>query len=430
METSDCAAALDPSIFHGHGADELDRFLAGAASRHETALVIARIGNVEDDSSHSILSQSDISVRLPKLRGSISGHRLPAGSRPTLAAALDPADRDLGLRLLNRPSEAPWWALKLSRLTLLPGAGGPSITHTPEGELQPILVDALGDPVAAAWIPPTGDQRWYVIPDATGWNGLLDWLIHQALPAYVPNALRRARSAHFVDPALQTQAELLARRALDDMTARHADEQARLEDKLQGARAAAEEVRYGLLYGTGRQLVDAVDAVLADAGFMTVNLDEELGETKSADLIATLQRQRRLIEIKSTSGNASEALVGDLLRHLATWPELRPQEPVGGGVLIVNHQHKLEPYERSPQVYSRPEFVAALTVPIISTLTLFDWWRVSDWTSMRGAVLGPAHPVDGIAAPPEASRDPKPASPTSRDQPQSWRLWRRKRPSS
>src|SRR6266487_1293202 len=45
METSDCAAALDPSIFHSHGADELKRFLAGAGSRDETALVIATVGN-------------------------------------------------------------------------------------------------------------------------------------------------------------------------------------------------------------------------------------------------------------------------------------------------------------------------------------------------------------------------------------------------
>jgi hypothetical protein len=84
--------------------------------------------------------------------------------------------------------------------------------------------------------------------------------------------------------------------------------------------------------------------------------------------------------------------VGDLQRHLATWPELRPQEPVDGGVLIVNHQHKLEPYQRAPQVYSRREFVAALTVPVLSTRALFDWWRVSDWSAIRQGVLGPTEP--------------------------------------
>ena len=70
---------------------------------------------------------------------------------------------------------------------------------------------------------------------------------------------------------------------------------------------------------------------------------------------------------------------------------------MGGGVLIVNHQYKLEPYRRSSQVYSRPEFVAALTVPVISTHTLFDWWRVSDWTFLRDAILRLAHPADRIA---------------------------------
>jgi hypothetical protein len=158
-----------------------------------------------------------------------------------------------------------------------------------------------------------------------------------------------------------------------------------------------------------------------------VNLDERLGETRSADLLAIFQQQRRLIEIKSTGGKASEALVGDLERHLATWPELRPQEPVGGGALIVNHQHKLEPHQRSPQVYSRPEFVAALTLPVISTRALFDWWRVSDWTSIRAALLGPAPPTSGIAAsPPGAGRPSTPASSTPQDQSRSWRGWRRK----
>ena len=391
-KTSDCAAALNPSIFHGHGADELQRFLAGAVSRHEPALVIATIGDAEDDFPRSVLSPYDADVQLPGLRYSISGRRLPAGGRPTLAAGLSAADRDLGLRLLSRPSAAPWWTLTLSGHTAYPGAGGPPVTYEPDGELRAILVDALGDPVVAVWTPPAGDQRWYVIPDATGWNGVVDWLVQQALPAYVPDALRRARSPQLVDPDLQTQAELLARNALADMAVRHAEERARLESELQRAQAAAEEVRYGLLYGTGKELVDAVDAVLQNAGVATVNLDAELGGTKSADLLATFQQQRRLVEVKASSGATSEALVGDLQRHLATWPELRPQEPVDGGVLIVNHQHKLEPYQRAPQVYSRREFVAALTVPVLSTRALFDWWRVSDWSAIRRAVLGPTEP--------------------------------------
>jgi hypothetical protein len=392
METSDCAAALNPSIFHGRGAEELQRFLAGRANRQEAALVIAAIGDAGDDFPRSVLSRYDAGVHLPGLRCSISGRRLPAGSRPTLAAGLGAANRDLGLRLLSRPSAAPWWTLTLSGHTAYPGAGGPPVTYEPEGELRAILVDALGDPVVAVWTPPAGDQRWYVIPDATDWNGVVEWLIRQALPAYVPDALRRARSPQFVDPDLQTPAELLARNALADMAVRHAEERARLEGELERAQAAAEEVRYRLLYGTGKELVDAVNAVLLQAGLATVNLDAELGGTRSADLLATFQQHRRLVEVKAASGAASEALVGDLQRHLATWPELRPHLPVGGGVLIVNHQHRLEPSQRAPRVYSRPEFVAGLTVPVVSTRALFDWWRVSDWSAVRQAVLGPAHP--------------------------------------
>jgi hypothetical protein len=308
----------------------------------------------------------------------------------TLADGTSGADRDLGLRLLNRPATAPWWALSLGGHTLQSGVGGPPVHYEPEGNLQAILVDGLGEPVVAVWTPPARDQRWYVIPDATDWNGVTDWLVQQALAVYVPGALRRARSPQFVDPDLQTPAELAASNALAEMERRHSAERARLERELQQAQANAEAVRYGLLYGSGKELVDAVDVVLQQAGFATVNLDTELGGTRSADLLATLGQQRYLVEVKAASGAASEALVADLHRHLATWPELRPQQPVGGGVLIVNHQHRLEPSQRAPQVYSRPEFVATLTVPVISTRTVFNWWRAANWAAVRDAILGPA----------------------------------------
>lgn len=47
-ESSDCAVALDPSVYYNRGASELERFLKGAAARNETALVVATIGDVGD----------------------------------------------------------------------------------------------------------------------------------------------------------------------------------------------------------------------------------------------------------------------------------------------------------------------------------------------------------------------------------------------
>ena len=384
MESSDCAVALEPSIFHGRGAEELTRFLAGTAGREEIALVVTTVGDVADDGPRSVLSTHDASIGLPGLRGMIYGRRLPAGSRPVLASDASPADRDLGLRLLDRPADAPWWSLSLNGLSMQPGAGGPPEHHRPEGELRPILVDGLGDPVVAAWIAP--GQRWYIVPDVTDWNALLEWLIRQALPAYVPNALRRARSPHFADTDLQTQAESAARLALAELEARCAAERASLTADLERAESLAEPIRYGLLYGTGRELVDAVDAVLTAAGFATEDLDKTLGGTRSADLLAVRAARRLLVEVKSATGNSSESLVGDLQRHLSTWPALRPDEPADG-VLIVNQQHRMPPQERSTQVYQRREFVASLNFPVISTRALLDWWRVSDWAAIRSALL-------------------------------------------
>lgn len=70
--------------------------------------------------------------------------------------------------MLNRPSDAPWWRLGLSALTWLPGDGrGSPTTHTPEGELQPILIDMLGATVAAVWMSPDRQQRW---ERTAGWS--------------------------------------------------------------------------------------------------------------------------------------------------------------------------------------------------------------------------------------------------------------------
>lgn len=416
METSDCAVALEPSIFHGHGADELDRFLAGARMRDELALVVAVIGDIDDDRARSVLSHFDSSIHLGKIFTSVNGRRLPAGTRPEIAPDLSSADRDLAIRLLTRPADAPWWSLQLSGAQLERGDGSGSENYEAEGQLHPILVDALGDPMVAAWTPPSGDQRWYVIPDATDWDNVLGWLVQWALPEYVPGALRRARSPYFVDPDLQTADELAAQQALDELATRYATEKLRFEQDLREAQTRAEPVRYGLLYGTGAQLVHAVAEVLTAAGLRTVDLDEELGATKSADLLVSSGGPpQRLVEVKAASGAAQEHLVGHLQRHLDTWPQLRPDEPVTGGVLVVNHQHKLHPSERAAHVYSRPEFVAALSVTVVSTLELFRWWRAADWTAIRTAVLGtdprpattPAAPVEdavGPAMPPSRSR--------------------------
>ena len=290
------------------------------------------------------------------------------------------------------------------------GRGGAPIHHQPTGTLAPILVDALGVPVLAVWISPDADQRVYVIPDQTDGNAVLDWLVTQALPEYAPGAMRRARSPHFVDPAWQTPAETRARQALADLEATYAVDHTRLEGELNAATAAAEPIRYGMLYGTGGDLEDAVGTVLRAAGFTVVNLDDELGGTESADLLATYGSERRLVEVKSTSGNAPEKLVGSLERHLATWPSLRPDDPVGGGVLVVNHQHRRDPGERSAQVYERTAFVDSLTVDVLASRDLYAWWAASDWPAIRAAVLGDAPPAPAPASSPTASVPEQPAA--------------------
>jgi hypothetical protein len=264
----------------------------------------------------------------------------------------------------------------------------------PNGNLIALPVDGLSDPVVAIWTSPPLDLRWYIVPDQTDWPTVIDWLVQQALPAYIPGALRRARSGRHVDADLLTAEETAARKALADLEEQYARGKETLEQQLRSATEEATTVRDGLLHGTGGELVDAVRDVLTAAGFEVHDLDAELGGTKSADLLAARGNSRCLIEVKSASGNAGEGLVGDLQRHISTWPSLQPaQPPLTHAALIVNHQCRQLPRERSSNVYTRAEFVTAISFPVLSAVQLFDWWRASDWPAIGNALL-PSAPQD------------------------------------
>ncbi|MGW1617685.1 hypothetical protein [Streptomyces sp. NPDC002172] len=391
MDTSTCAAAINPSHFYNRGADEFDRFLAGADSRGEPALIIATMGKADDDGHRSIFGSYTASVHFRNFAGSIGGKRLPAGADISLAPDLDAADRDLGLRLLNRPADAPWWAMRPQSITAESSRG--TSVYKAEGDLVPILVDSLGEPVVARWMPSDSQEIWYVIPDAVDWDTVVGWIVQKALPEHVPGALRRVRSPHSINADLETPAETKARVALDELERRYADDKVRLQTDLEQARQEAEPVRSGLLYGTGPELEGAVAVVLRAAGFTVTDLDAELGATKSADLLAVLDQETCLIEVKSASGAAPEKLVSHLQRHLETWPQLRPSQPVTGSALIVNHQYRLDPAQRPTEVYQRKEFVDALTFPVLATSQLFEWWRTQDWPAVQAAVLGQPYSV-------------------------------------
>ncbi|MEW2187959.1 hypothetical protein AB0900_32220 [Streptomyces cellulosae] len=268
------------------------------------------------------------------------------------------------------------------------GARGTTV-HEPEGELVPILVDSLGEAVVARWTPGDGQQIWYVIPDGVDWDQVVDWLVQRALPEHVPAALRRVRSRHHVDPALETPAETQARSSLEELERRYLEDKARLEDELEQARQEAEPVRAGLLYGSGSELEDAVAVVVRAAGFTVTDLDEELGDTLSADLLAVLNGSTCLVEVKAAAGAAGERLISQLQRHLEKWPQLRPGQPVTCAALIVNHQHRLDPAQRPAEVYQR-RVVDTLSFPVIASGDLFRWWRTQDWPAVQAAVLGQA----------------------------------------
>jgi hypothetical protein len=425
-DSSGAVATIEPSVYHDRGADEWRRFVAGAQRRGEVALAISMIGQPRDPSvvRFTGLTGPSESVTLPGAAmgfGSVGGSRIALAAPPAPAEDLERADRDLALRLVNtRDLALDWWSLHLSGAVVAPGGGGPSRVLGPTGSLLPLLVSPVGEVVAAVWSPPDGSIRHYIIPWLPEWTPVLDWLGKQAIPEFIPAAVRRIHAGIGEDPDLQTTAESSARAALAELDEEYQVRRASLLQRANDAHAAADDVRHNLLYGSSTALEEAVSRVLGDAGCEVQSLDRLFGETVNADLLVEYQGRRRLVEVKSASGNASERLVETTRKHLATWPALRPDIGVEGIVLIVNHQASSHPGDRSAAVYTRAEFVESLSFPVITTLQLFHAWRRGDLGAIREAVFGDTAPSGGSSSGTErlaSSVQPRVRRP---------RLWRRR----
>jgi hypothetical protein len=387
FDTADCAAALQPSLYAGHGASEFDRFRQGAESRGEIAFVISPIGDLEDK-PRSVFGEHDDSISLVRIYTTISSRPIGKGARVRAAADLGDADGQLALRMLSCSPAPLWRVLSLSGVTVESHNGREH--HPAQGTLVPIVETELGEPVVGAWVSPEGVERRYVVPVETPWSLLLQWLLERALPEYVPAAMRRARRLLPDDQALLTRRERDARAALIAHESDYATRRSDLEHNLGEAQAAASAVRDGLLYGTGKQLVDAVRSVFESAGIAVVDLDESLGGTKNADLLCTYRGCSRLVEVRSASGGAPERAYQDLVRHLREWPNLPGSVPIEGGALVISHELRTDPLERSLKPYNRPEFLAAQAEPIIAALELFAAWREEAAGVIRQLLFGAA----------------------------------------
>jgi hypothetical protein len=370
------------------GAAEWQRFLAGTQVRGDVALAISMIGSPAPPQTRGLLG-AGAGVSLPGAGGfnSVAGPRIMLATAPTPADDLGRADRDLALRLVNaRDSTLRWWSLHLDGAEIHRG-GSSSQVINPTGSLTPLLFSAAGEVVAAVWISPDDAIHHYIIPWLPVWRPVLDWVGQQAIPEFVPAAWRRIHTGIGDDPDLQTTDESSALAALARVDDEHRVRREALVQRLDDARAAADQVRIDLLFGSGTNLEKAVARVLSDAGITVTFLDHLFERSASADLLVTNLGRRRLIEVKSASGNASERLVDSARKHLETWPALRPDLAVEAVVLIVNHQTSSHPHDRSADVYSRPEFVASLTIPVITTLQLYHAWRRGDYAAIQQALF-------------------------------------------
>lgn len=391
-DTSDAVAAIEPNQFHQRGVDEWRRYRAGAERRGELVVAVSMIGDNEEPAPRSVLATADASVAMlatPMSFVSVVGDRVVLATPPELADGLNPADRDLALRLVSaRDLALPWWGLTQVGGEPRFGGGGASQVMNHPGSLHPLLVSRANETVAAVWLSHDGSVRHYVLPWLPSWLPVLEWLSRSGIPELVPSASRRMHQRLGDDAALMTSDEVALREAINRLSADYQSHRAALQARLSEARSEADYVRHGLLMSKGDALETAVARVLADAGFEVERLDETLGRPASADLLVRHAGRRWLVEVKGVSGNASERLADSPRKHLSTWPELRPGAPVEGVVLVVNHQAGLHPLNRTPSVYARDEFVRSLTFPVVSTLELWRAWARTDRAAIQSAVTG------------------------------------------
>lgn len=400
-DSSRAVAALQPSPLANRGAAEWRRFRDGAAARSEVAIAISMIGTGEPPTMTTPFGPR-ASVSLPGSDGgfeSIGGEQISLASRPAFAEEMDETDRDLASRLVTgRDLALPWWSLHLSGAEVFPGGGARSRTVQPAGTLTPLLTTDAGEVVAAVWTSPDNAIRHYIVPWLPSWTMLLEWLGSQAIPGFIPTAARRIHATLGDEPRLQTTAERSARAALASLEREYRTQYDNLAQQLADAQREADGVRHDLLFSSSTVLETTVSQVLTEAGCTVTALDQELANTASADLLVEFAGRRRLVEVKSASGHAGERLVRDASRHLDTWPQLRPTTDVEGITLIVNHQTNIHPLARSADVYTRPEFVQSLTMPVITTLELFDAWRQTDFDRVLKAVFPETTPAGPASA--------------------------------
>jgi hypothetical protein len=419
-DSSGAVAAIQPSNFFNRGAAEWGRFIAGVQARGELALAISMIGSLEEPEI-VLPGGPSASVSLPGAVPGIAhvgGPRITLARAPSVAEGLGRADRDLALRLVNaRDPALPWWSLDLTGAEVYPGGGGASEMINPTGTLSPLLISTASEVVAAIWTSSDESIRHYIVPWLPVWTPVLEWLGQRAIPEFVPSAARRIHSRIGEEPELQTTAEVSARAALAQLDEEYRVRRDDLLRSLTEASATADDLRHDLLFGSGVVLEDAVTRVLRDTDCDVTRLDSLLDRTASADLLVAHRGRRRLVEVKSVSGNASEQLVDTARKHLDTWPELRPDIKVEGITLVVNHQTKTHPVDRSTAVYSRPEFVRSLTVPVTTTLQLYHAWRLGQLVAIRDVVFRDTTQSHSASA---AGRSSDPAPRKVRR-----RLWRR-----
>ena len=393
-ETTDCLVAMNPVV-----GQELDRFLDGCRRREEVAMLMHSTDE-EDLETHNIFGSQSTYDILP-WTSRIVATLLPAGGAVHVATGATGEDRDLANRLAQRTHA--WSRQELVGMDVSPPRVTPKTVKPPQGELIPLVQNGAGETVVAVWVSPDGMERHYILPPDVDWGVVASWLAGHALYEFNITAMRRHQRPGSSHPDLRTAREATAIAALEDFDARVAADRKLLADEARAAVTEGDEMRDRLFFGRSAALVAAVTDLFTWAGIVVTDLDALYVKTKSADLYCSWNGRSRLVEVKSAgSAAASDTTYLAMKKHLDVWRAAKDRDPVEGGALVINHDFKTDPLERSRAPFPNKEFTDAMTESVITVRELFDAWRCDDRAAVRELLFpgGATAEPDGAAEPP------------------------------
>ena len=234
-----------------------------------------------------------------------------------------------------------------------------------------------------------------IVPNVRDKLGLIESLLAEALPEVSPELFPGLGGANWIHrpeyelPQIRVLEEQIEKIRLQTMETIES-----LRNEIIGERERHKDW-YGLLTGTGRDLVEAVMATLRLLGFaQIVDVDTEVKDP-SGMLREDVQIHDRspvlIVDIKGVRGHPEDSEATQSEKHaLMRAREWREKGTDVQPLTIVNHQRDLPPHGRDKLAY-REEIIKNAAETSLGLMTTWDLWRIArnfeQWKWPKSSVM-------------------------------------------